>query len=62
MTPVTARNKYGHSIDFIFWSPTLLHTSNRAARKIADRSRITIPHAIAIARIAGVSVELEVRR
>ena len=45
---------YGQ-LDLFTWSPTVFHTDNHIARKLADRYRITIPHAVAVAHLLNLA-------
>lgn len=46
--------------DLFSWHSTpMLHTAPTAVRKLALRYGITIPHAIIVARLAGLGIETE---
>lgn len=45
------------------WHPSpALNAAPIAARKLAQRYGITIPHAIIVARLAGLGIEMEARQ
>lgn len=49
--------------DLFSWRPTpILNVAPIAARKLAQRYGITIPHAIIVARLAGLGIETEARQ
>jgi hypothetical protein len=44
------------------WRPTpILNVAPIAVRKLAQRYGITVPHAIVVARLAGLGIETEAR-
>ncbi|EAQ36918.1 hypothetical protein NB311A_07208 [Nitrobacter sp. Nb-311A] len=40
----------------------MLHTAPTAVRKLAQRYGITVPHALVVARLAGLGIETEARQ
>jgi hypothetical protein len=48
--------------DLFSWRPTpILNVAPIAVRKLAQRYGITVPHAIVVARLAGLGIETEAR-
>jgi hypothetical protein len=49
--------------DLFSWRPTpILNVAPIAVRKLAQRYGISVPHAIVVARLAGLGVEAEARQ
>jgi hypothetical protein len=49
--------------DLFSWRPTpILNVAPIAVRKLAQRYGITVPHAIVVARLAGLGIETEARQ
>jgi hypothetical protein len=49
--------------DLFSWrSAPILHTAPTSVRKLAQRFGITVPHALVIARLAGLGIEMEARQ